>query len=185
VKLNKIWRTSHQFLAWTLFCRRYRFWLMEMSSSVTISKQLLNGLWKLVSSTSKVWVCSTKDIASALVFQPRLRSLPSRCQEKLVKQCILYISNQPQYHWTVYLSFLLQFQTEIFRFIAGQFLLGFYRPIPCGRGTVVSIVYCRCTYWCPETNSWKHNLTLFTILCCGILLWAQVRTVIHTSWSWC
>jgi len=28
-------------------------------------------------------------------------------------------------------------------------------------------------------------LTLFTILCCGILLWAQVWTVIHTSWAWC
>jgi len=49
---------------------------------------------------------------------------------------------------------------------------------PCGRGTVVSIVYCWCTYWCPETNSWENYLTLFTILCCGILLWAQVWT--HT-----
>jgi len=56
---------------------------------------------------------------------------------------------------------------------------------PCGRGTVTSIVYCRCTYWCPETNSSENNLTLFTILCCVILLWAQVWTVIHTSWAWC
>jgi len=59
------------------------------------------------------------------------------------------------------------------------------RSTPCGRGTVASIVYCRCTYWCPETNSWENNLTYFTILCCGILLWAQVWTVIHTSWAWC
>jgi len=57
--------------------------------------------------------------------------------------------------------------------------------IPSGRVTVVSIVYCRCTYCCPATNSWENNSTLFMILYCGTLLCAQVWTVLHVSWAWC
>jgi len=66
------------------------------------------------------------------------------------------------------------------------------------RGTVVSIVYCRCTYCCPATNSWDNNSTSFMILGCGILLCAvhmdsshchacvlgMMLNCIHTEWNY-
>jgi len=33
----------------------------------------------------------------------------------------------------------------------------FNRNPPCGKGTVVSIVYCKGTYCRPETRSWENN----------------------------
>jgi len=88
------------------------------------------------------------------------------------------------YNWLVN---IFRAHTHCSRFsgVESEFISISASGIQSGRGTVLSIVYCRCTYWCPETNSWKNNLTLFTILYCVILLWAYVWTVIHTSWAWC
>jgi len=49
---------------------------------------------------------------------------------------------------------------------------------PCGKGTVVSIVSCRCTYCCPKTSITRHYSRYCAV---AFLLRAHVWTVSHVS----
>jgi len=85
----------------------------------------------------------------------------------LIPACILlFLSSQQemQLNWTEWNYSLVQ-------------LLYFTRS-QCGKGTVVLIVSCRCTYYCPETTNRKiTRQTLFSILCCGIKAFCYVPCV--------
>jgi len=69
------------------------------------------------------------------------------------------------------------------------------RSTPCGRGTVASIVYCRCTYWCPEINSWENSLMIIhysvlwhfamsTSVNCHTCILGMMLNCIRTEWNY-
>jgi len=55
---------------------------------------------------------------------------------------------------------------------------------PCDRGTIVSIVPCRCTYCCPVFSAWKSNDIVHDIVLCHFAIASMRVRILSRALVW-